>query len=139
MALLDDLRAILGPDRAFATPGHREQHSRDASSHAPVLPDVVVSPETMAAVSAIVRYANERRIPLVGWGVGTSIEGNPIPHAGGVVVDFSRMDRILALRAADFQVTVQPSVVPHLHRHPFADRPLPSLRNPLGELAGQRR
>lgn len=111
MALLNDLQTIVGEDRASTTASHREHHSHDASSHTPVLPDVVIWPETTAEVSAIVRYANERRIPLVGWGAGTSIEGNPIPSAGGIVVDFSRMDRILDLHAADFQVTVQPGIL----------------------------
>lgn len=111
MSLLIDLQAIVGVERASSTDAHRQQHSQDASSHAPGLPDVVVWPETTAEVSAIARYANERRIPLVGWGAGTSIEGNPIPTAGGIVIDFSRMNRILALHAVDFQVTVQPGVL----------------------------
>lgn len=111
MALLDDLQSIFGPERASATEAHRQQHSRDASSHTPGLPDAVVWPETTAEVSAIARYANERAIPLVGWGAGTSIEGNPIPVRGGIVVDFSRMNRITAIHAADFQVTVQPGIL----------------------------
>lgn len=111
MALLDDLQSIVGPERASATEGHRRQHSRDASSHAPGLPDAVVWPEMTAEVSAIARYANDNAVPLVGWGAGTSIEGNPIPVRGGIVVDFSRMNRILAVHAADFQVTVQPGIL----------------------------
>lgn len=111
MALLGDLQSIVGPERASATEGHRQQHSRDASSHTPTLPAAVVWPETTAEVSAIARYANENAIPLVGWGAGTSIEGNPIPVRGGIVVDFSHMNRILAVHAADFQVTVQPGIL----------------------------
>jgi D-lactate dehydrogenase (cytochrome) len=111
VSLISDLQSLVGPDRVSATEGHRQHHSHDASSHTPVLPDLVVWPETTAEVSAIARYANERCIPLVGWGAGTSIEGNPIPIAGGIVIDFSRMNRILALHALDFQVIVQPGIL----------------------------
>ncbi len=109
--LLQDLQAIVGPEHATTAEAHRAQHSRDQSSHPPHLPDAVVWPESTEQVSAILRYANERGIPVVGWGAGTSIEGNPIPVAGGIVVDFRRMDRILAIHAEDFQVTVQPGVL----------------------------
>ncbi len=109
--LLQDLQAIVGPEHATTAEAHRSQHSRDQSSHPPHLPDAVVWPESTEQVSAILRYANERRIPVVGWGAGTSIEGNPIPVAGGIVVDFRRMDRILAIHPEDFQVTVQPGIL----------------------------
>jgi D-lactate dehydrogenase (cytochrome) len=137
MTLLSDLQSLVGPERASATDGHRQQHSRDASSHAPGLPDVVVWPETTAEVSAIARYANERHIPLVGWGAGTSIEGNPIPTAGGIVIDFSRMNRIVALHAADFQVTVQPGILyknmnETLSRHGLFFAPDPGANASIG-------
>ncbi len=109
--LREDLIAIFGMERVSVAESVRGLHSHDASSHAPVLPDAVVWPESTDEVSALARYANARGVPLVGWGAGTSIEGNPIPLRGGVVVDFSRMNRILAIHEADFQVTVQPGVL----------------------------
>ncbi len=109
--ILHALQAIVGPEHATIAQAHRAQHSRDQSSHPPHLPDAVVWPESTEQVSAILRYANQHRIPVVGWGAGTSIEGNPIPVHGGIVVDFRRMDRILAIHAEDFQVTVQPGVL----------------------------
>lgn len=109
--LRDDLSQIVGKGRISVAESVRNLHSHDASSHAPALPDAVVWPETTEEVSALARYANDNRIPLVGWGAGTSIEGNPIPLRGGIVVDFTRMNRILAIHAEDFQVTVQPGVL----------------------------
>ncbi len=104
------LTNMVGADRVSAAEADRLLHGRDQSSHAPHLPDAVVWPHTTAEVSAILKLANERRIPIVGWGAGSSLEGNPIPVQGGIVVDFQQMNRILAVHAADFQAVVQPGI-----------------------------
>ena len=104
------LQQIVGEAHVSTTTAARSQHSRDQSSHEAHLPDVVVWPETTQQVSAITHYANEQRIPIVGWGAGSSLEGNPIPVYGGIVVDFARMNRLLTIHDNDFQVTVQPGL-----------------------------
>jgi D-lactate dehydrogenase (cytochrome) len=105
------LKAIVGADRISAGESVRHLHSRDQSSHAPHLPDVVVWPEKTEEVSRIAAYANEHRTPVTGWGAGSSLEGNPIPVKGGIVIDFERMNRILSIYAEDFQVRVQPGIL----------------------------
>jgi len=87
-----------------------EQHSKDESYHEPHLPDVVVYPKTTEQVSQIMAFANERRIPVVTFGLGTSLEGHIIPYQGGISLDMSLMNAVLAVRADDFLVTVQPGV-----------------------------
>jgi len=87
-----------------------EQHSKDESYHEPHLPDVVVYPKTTVQVSQIMAFANERRIPVVTFGLGTSLEGHVIPYQGGISLDMSLMNAVLAVRADDFLVTVQPGV-----------------------------
>ncbi len=109
--IFQQLQQIVGKKHASRTLAERDLHSRDQSPHPPALPDAVVWPASTQEVRAIARLAHEEGIPLVGWGAGTSIEGNPIPVRGGIVVDFRRMDRILAIHAQDFQVTVQPGVL----------------------------
>jgi D-lactate dehydrogenase (cytochrome) len=104
------LQKIVGAEHVSATDADRTLHSRDQSSHAARLPEAVVWPATTQEVSAIARFANEQRIPLVGWGAGSSLEGNPIPLKGGIVVNFSRMNKILTVHTEDFQVTVQPGI-----------------------------
>ena len=86
-------------------------HARDQSHHSGVRPEVVIWPRTTEEVSGILAYADEQRIPVTGWGSGTSLEGNPIPVRRGIVLDFSRMDRIREVRPEDFQVDVEPGVV----------------------------
>ncbi len=108
---LDRLQQIVGTAGVSLTASDRQHHGRDQSSHPLSLPDAVAWPESTAQVSAIAALAHEARIPLVGWGAGTSLEGNSIPLFGGIVVDFSRMNRILAVHDQDFQVTVQPGLL----------------------------
>ena len=108
---LDALKTMLGANRVSAGSSDRELHSRDQSAHSAHLPDVVTWPQSTEQVSRLAAYANEHGIPLTGWGAGSSLEGNPIPVCGGIVVDFSRMDRILEVYAEDFQVRVQPGVL----------------------------
>ena len=108
---LTNLKAIVG--EAFASTGESvlQLHSHDESYHPPVLPDVVVWPHNTEEVVRVVRYALERKIPVTGWGVGTSLEGNPIPVNRGIVVDFQQMQRVLSVRPEDFQVDVEAGVV----------------------------
>src|SRR5215470_9403766 len=85
--------------------------SHDASSEPAHRPDAVVWPLDTDEVVAIVRACADARVPLTPRGAGSSLEGNPIPVRGGVVVDCSRMTRVLTVRAEDLQVDVEPGVV----------------------------
>jgi D-lactate dehydrogenase (cytochrome) len=107
---LSNLQAIVG--ERFVSTGESvlDLHSHDESYHTPSLPDVVIWPHSTDEVSRIARYAFERKIPVTGWGVGTSLEGNPIPVKGGIVVDFHEMQNVIAIRPEDFQVDVEAGV-----------------------------
>lgn len=108
---LDVLKSIVGENFAATGESVLNLHSHDESYHAPSLPDVVVWPHNTVEVSRVMRYAYERTIPVTGWGVGTSLEGNPIPVNHGIVVDFQQMQRIIEVRPEDFQVDVEAGVV----------------------------
>lgn len=108
--LIDTLAKIVGQEHFSTGESIRRLHSEDQSSHQAVLPDAVVWPETTAQVSKIVKLANTHRIPITGWGAGSSLEGNSIPLKGGIVIDFGRMNEIIMLHQSDFQVTVQPGI-----------------------------
>lgn len=88
----------------------REQHSGDESFHLPVLPDAVVFAESTADVVIALRICNKHLVPVVPWGVGTSLEGNSTPIRGGVSLDLSRMDKVLRVSAEDLDCTIQPGV-----------------------------
>ncbi len=108
---IQDLRTLVSADRFSAGESVLDLHARDESAHAACRPEAVIWPQSAAEVSAILKYADAHRIPVTGWGSGSSLEGNPIPVHRGIVLDFNRMNRILALREEDFQVDVEPGVV----------------------------
>jgi Fe-S oxidoreductase/FAD/FMN-containing dehydrogenase len=74
------------------------------------LPDAVVQPVTEAEVAGLVKWAAERKIPLVPRGKATSGYGGAIPTRNGLVVDFYRMKHILSVDPAAATVTVEPGV-----------------------------
>ena len=107
---LDALGARLRADQVSTTTPDLQAHCRDESTHDPCLPDVVVFAESTEDVAQLLRYCNEARIPVTAWGAGTSLEANPMALQGGVVLDCSRMNAIVEVRADDLQVTVEPGV-----------------------------
>jgi len=111
MTDFSELKAILDERRVSSGESVRHLHSHDESFHAPSLPDVVVWPHTTEEASRLVRWAKGKRVPVTAWGAGTSLEGNPIPVQGGMVMDFNEMNRIIAVRPEDFQADVQAGVI----------------------------
>jgi D-lactate dehydrogenase (cytochrome) len=105
------LKTLLGEDSVSTGDSVRDLHSHDESFHAHVLPEVVVWPHSTEEVARIVKWAYEKGVPITPWGAGTSLEGNPIPVRGGVVIDFQEMNRVMAVRPEDFQVDVQAGVI----------------------------
>lgn len=108
--LIDALQSVLGPDALSSGEADLDLHARDQSHHHAHRPDVILYPVTADQVSAIMRLANEARVPVTAWGVGTGLEGNAIPVFGGLLVSFERMTRIVAVHADDFQVVVEPGI-----------------------------
>jgi D-lactate dehydrogenase (cytochrome) len=110
-----DLRSALlqvVPDERRVVDGESalEAHGADLSYHPAHLPDVVVFAESTREVSAVVAYANDAGVPVVPFGAGTSLEGHVIPVRGGISLDLTRLDRILAVRADDLSATAQAGV-----------------------------
>jgi len=108
---LKHLQAFVTSDRFSTGDSHLDLHSKDQSQHPPFKPEAVIWPLKRSEVSAILKYANEHRIPITGWGSGSSLEGNPIPVKRGLVLDFSMMNRIIDIRAESFQVDVEPGLI----------------------------
>jgi len=97
-------------DRCTTSEAVRDHHSRGESYHAPVRPDAVLFPTSTEEVSRIVRLCAEHSCPIVPFGVGTSLEGHVVPIRGGISLDLSRMDKILAVNEQDLDAVVQPGV-----------------------------
>lgn len=103
------LNALLR-DRFSVNTSIREQHGKDEGYTAPVAPDAVVFPESTREVQDIARICHLHRVPMIPFGVGTSLEGQVIPTRGGVSIDMSHMNRILQVNTEDMDVRLQPGV-----------------------------
>jgi D-lactate dehydrogenase (cytochrome) len=115
MAVAADLRAELlrlVPDERRVSDGDSvlDQHAGDLTYHAPHRPDVVVFPESTDEVAAVLEYADAARVPVVPFGAGTSLEGHVIPLHGGISLDLTRMNAIVAVRPDDLTATVRAGV-----------------------------
>jgi glycolate oxidase len=96
------------------TPSELECYAYDASFEAmmrPRLPDVVVQPRDVGDVSRTLAFAFANHLPVTPRGAATGQAGGALPAHGGIVVDVSRMNRIVELDAPDLQVIVEPGVV----------------------------
>ncbi len=110
-SLLSDLGSVLGDGRRVSTSESvLEQHGQDLTYHPHRPPDAVVYAESTEEVARVLAWANERRVAVTPFGAATSLEGHVIPIGGGISLDLTRMDRVLALRPGDLQATVQPGV-----------------------------
>jgi len=108
-ALAARLRGEYG-DRALTTHAIREQHSHGEGLADAALPDIVVFPHTNDEVASIMRSCHAARMPVIAFGVGTSLEGHVAALYGGVCVDLSQMNRVLEVNDADLDCRVQAGV-----------------------------
>jgi glycolate oxidase len=108
--LIDGLRAALPPDRLQTTPEDLAVYSYDGTWSLGK-PDAVVSPLTPEEVASAVKVAARLRVPIVPRGGGTGLAGGSVPTQGGLVINLTRMHRILEIDAANMTATVQPGVI----------------------------
>lgn len=108
-ALIDDLTGRFG-DRFTVSPTVRAHHGKDESSLPPVPPDAVVFTRTTEEVAAVAALCHAHRVPLIPYGTGTSLEGHLHAVRGGICVDLSQMNRIVAVRPEDLDATVEAGV-----------------------------
>ncbi len=108
-AMLDALKARFG-ERCSTAAAVREQHGRDESPYPVTPPDAVVFCESTDEVGAVVALAAEHGVPVIPYGIGSSLEGHLLAVQGGISVDVSRMNRIVRLNPEDLTVTVEAGV-----------------------------
>jgi D-lactate dehydrogenase (cytochrome) len=88
----------------------REHHGRDESSYDPMLPDAVIFAQSTDDVAAAVALCNEHCFPVIAYGTGTSLEGHILAVQGGLSIDLSQMNQVVAVNPEDLTVRVQPGV-----------------------------
>ena len=108
-ALIDALKARFGTNCSTAL-AVRTQHGRDESSFEAPPPSAVVFAESTKDVADAVALASEYSVPVIPFGVGSSLEGHLLAVQGGISIDVSRMNKVLSINADDLTVTVQAGV-----------------------------
>ena len=108
--IIEALKGVLKDEQVSINVTVRELHGRDESYHAASIPDIVVFPESTVDVSNVMKVSKEYRVPVIPFGLGSSLEGHVIPSKGGITIDFSLMNKVLEVRENDFLVKVQPGV-----------------------------
>jgi D-lactate dehydrogenase (cytochrome) len=108
-ALIDALKARFA-ERCSTALVVREQHGRDESSFEAPPPAAVVFAESTVDVADAVKLASNCSVPVIPFGVGSSLEGHLLAVQGGISIDVSRMNQVLAINAEDLTVTVQAGV-----------------------------
>ncbi len=110
-SVLDRLTEIVGQENTFTEQEDLSAYSYDATSIWVHAPDVVVFPITTEQVSAVIKLANEHKIPVTPRGGGTNVSGGSVPIQGGIVLCTARMNRIVEISKENMIAVVEPGVV----------------------------
>src|SRR5688572_1974221 len=109
-SVLAELKALLGAERVSTAAAVREHHGKDESYFPYALPDAVVFVKTTEEVRDVVNICRRHRVPMIPYGVGTSLEGHILAVHGGVTIDLSQMNQVLAVHEEDLDAVVQAGV-----------------------------
>jgi D-lactate dehydrogenase (cytochrome) len=108
-SVLAELKALLG-ERVSTSGAVREHHGKDESYFPYAPPDAVAFPKSTEEVRDIVNICRRHRVPMIPYGVGTSLEGHILAVNGGVTIDLSQMNQVLAVHEQDLDAVVQAGV-----------------------------
>src|SRR5579885_381390 len=108
--VLASVEELLGPRGYLHLPEDLALYEYDGSVDK-ARPELVAFPRSTDDVAALVRLANQHEIPIVGRGAGTGLSGGAIPRAGGMIVSFARMNRILEIDFDNERAVLEPGVV----------------------------
>ena len=110
MDLTTTVREIVGAENVITERTECICYSRDMSVHEGV-PDMIVYAETADQISKIMKTANEAKVPVTARGTGSSVTGAVLPIEGGILLDLSKMNKVVEINPANFYVRVQPGVI----------------------------
>lgn len=108
-AAISALAPVLG-DRLSLSKSDLATHGQSETHFAPTPPDAVVYPRNTDEVSQIVKICAQHRCPVIGYGAGTSLEGQTLAVRGGIAVDFRNMASVISVHPEDMCVRVGPGI-----------------------------
>ena len=108
--IINEIIKIVGKENALTSPEERKCYSYDARTDG-ATPDLVVFPSSADEVSQILLLANKYRFPVIPRGQGSGLTGGSVPINGGVVITFTRMNKILEVDTKNLVAVVEPGVI----------------------------
>jgi glycolate oxidase len=109
-AVRDRLAGVVGASHVRADAGALLTYSTDSTPLQRGRPDLVVFPASTEEVAAVLRIADEARVPVIPRGSGTNLSGGTVAHRGGIVLALTRMNRLLEIDPADLVAVCEPGV-----------------------------
>ncbi len=106
----ESLKKIVGSDWVSDSPEELYVYSYDMTENLPGHPEYVVMPKNVKEIEAIIKLANDYKLPIVPFVAGANVGGLTIPLRGGMILDLKRMDRIIRLNEDDMYVIIEPGV-----------------------------
>ena len=110
MSIKNDLASIVGPDSVLDDEQSLSRYASDQSFVSSRMPDLVAFAHSVEQVQSIVKYANKTRVPLVPFSSGLNLQGGTVPREGGIVLNLSRMNKILAVDVDNWSCVIEPGV-----------------------------
>lgn len=104
-------KSIIPEDRVYSQDEISEEYSKDELGTIKALPDVLIQVATTEEVSLVMKYAYEKTIPVVIRGSGTGLVGGCVPIHGGIVLDMTKMNKIIELDENNLTLTVEAGVL----------------------------
>ncbi len=105
------LTDLFGKDRVLVDSDLLEMYTHDETSGLKAQPEVVVRATTVEQISKLMKFANERKIPITPRGAGYGLSGGAVPVWKGIVLSLEKMDQILEIDEKNLMVTVEPGVI----------------------------
>lgn len=108
---LELLTHLFGQEGVLLDPDLLEMYSHDEVPGLKAQPEVVVRARTVEQISELMKFANEKKIPVTPRGAGYGLSGGAVPVCGGIVLSLEKMDRILEIDKNNLMITVEPGVI----------------------------
>jgi glycolate oxidase len=109
-SVVEEIKRIVGREHVYTSLEERVCYSYDSTPEA-FFPDLVVRPATTEEIQKIVKLANQHLFPIIPRGAGTGLSGGSVPIKGGVVLDLTRMNKILEIDEENLVAVVEPGVI----------------------------
>lgn len=110
-SIVTEFQKIVGKENVLTSPEALKAYSYDGTTSWIHEPDIVLFPTSAKEISAIMKIANAEKIPVTPRGGGTNVSGGSVPIEGGIVICFTKMNKIVKIDKENLTATVEPGVV----------------------------